>query len=96
MGQEKMTEREKWTIEYTESASKEINELDGNVKKIIKRAIEDKLMVDPLKFGLPLRRNLSGLFKLRVGSYRIIYQIRKSEVLVLVIAIGHRKNIYQK
>lgn len=96
MGQEKMTEREKWTIEYTESASKEINELDGNVKKIIKRAIEDKLMVDPLKFGLPLRRNLSGLFKLRVGSYRIIYQIRKSEVLVLVIVIGHRKNIYQK
>ena len=96
MVKEKMTDCEKWLIEYTESASKEIHELDGNVKKIIKSAIEEKLMVDPLKFGLPLRRNLSGLFKLRVGSYRIIYQIKKSEVLVLVIAIGHRKNIYQE
>lgn len=91
-----MTERKKWIVEYTESASKEIHELDGNVKKIIKRAIEDKLMVDPLKFGLPLRRNLSGLFKLRVGDYRIIYQIRKSEVLVFIIAISHRKNVYNK
>lgn len=86
---------QKWIIEYSESAYKEIQLLDGSVKKIIKKTIEDKLMVDPLKFGLPLRRNLSGLFKLRVGNYRIIYQIKKREVIVLVVAIGHRKQVYE-
>ena len=86
---------QKWVIEYAESAHKEISALDGPVKKLIKKVIEDKLMVDPLKFGLPLRRNLAGLFKLRVGNYRIIYQIKNNEVVVLVIAIGHRSRIYK-
>jgi mRNA interferase RelE/StbE len=86
---------QKWVIEYTESAYEEISALDGAVKKLIKTAIEDKLMVDPLKFGLPLRRNLAGLFKLRVGNYRIIYQIKNNEVVILVIAIGHRSRIYK-
>lgn len=85
-----------WKVEYTESAYEEIQALDGAIKKIIKKAIEDKLVVDPLKFGLPLRRNLSGLFKLRVGNYRIIYQITKSEVTVLVIAVGHRRIVYEE
>ena len=84
-----------WTIEYTESAEREIVELDGAIKKIIKRAIEEKLMIDPVKFGSPLKRNLSGLFKLRVGNYRIIYQIKKNEVIVLVVAIGHRRQVYE-
>jgi mRNA interferase RelE/StbE len=84
-----------WTVEYTESAAEEISSLDGTIKKIIKKAIEDKLMIDPLKFGLPLRRNLLGLFKLRVGNYRIIYQIKKTEVIVLVVAVGHRRMVYE-
>jgi mRNA interferase RelE/StbE len=86
----------RWKIEYAQSVEKEIRELDGAIKKIIKKAIEDKLMVDPLKFGLPLRRNLAGFFKLRVGNYRIIYQIKNSEVIVLVLAIGHRSRIYKE
>lgn len=85
-----------WNIEYTESASKEILSLDGGIKKIIKKAIEEKLMTDPLKFGLPLRRNLISLFKLRVGNYRIIYQIKKTEVIILVIAVGHRRKVYEE
>lgn len=91
----KSTNTSTWTVEYTESAVKEILALDGTIKKIIKKAIEDKLMADPLKFGLPLRRNLSGLFKLRVGNYRIIYQIKKTEVIVLVVSVGHRRMVYE-
>jgi len=84
-----------WQILYTESAKSEIENLDGPIRKIIKRAIEEKLMVEPLKFGLPLRRSLFGFFKLRVGSYRIIYKIEKKEVIVLVVSVGHRKQIYK-
>jgi addiction module RelE/StbE family toxin len=73
----------------------DITSLDGSAKKVIKKAIEEKLMVDPLKFGRPLRRSLSGLFKLRVGDYRIIYQIHKQEVLVVVVKVGHRREVYE-
>jgi len=83
-----------WTIVYVESALQDIYELDGSVRKIIKKAIEEKLGTDPLKYGLPLRRTLKKFFKLRVGDYRIIYQIEKTEVTVLVIKIGHRREVY--
>jgi len=86
----------KWTVEYTTSALKEIQALDGSAKKIIKKAIEDKLMTEPLKFGLPLRRTLKNFFKLRVGDYRIIYQIEDQEVTVLVIKVGHRREVYEE
>ena len=90
-----MNSKLKWSIEYTQSAADEIHALDGTIIKIIKKAIEEKLMIDPLKFGLPLRRNLAGLFKLRVGNFRIIYQIKEKEVIVLVVAIGHRRMVYE-
>lgn len=84
-----------WSISYVKSAVDDISELDGSAKRIIKKTIEEKLMVDPLKFGKPLIRNLSGLFKLRVGDYRIIYQVKEKEVIVVVIKIGHRKEVYE-
>lgn len=84
-----------WTIRYVQSAIVDIASLDGSAKKIIKKAIEEKLMVDPLKFGHPLRRSLSGLFKLRVGDYRIIYQIFKQEVVVVVVKVGHLREVYE-
>jgi mRNA interferase RelE/StbE len=90
-----MSKASLWEIQYTKSAWDEINALDNSVKKIIKKVIEDKLMVDPLKYGLPLRRSLSGFFKLRVGDYRIIYKIENKEVIVLVISVGHRRDVYK-
>lgn len=85
----------KWTVSYVKSAMEDITSLDGSAKKVIKKAIEEKLMVDPLKFGHPLKRSLSGLFKLRVGDYRIIYQIHNDKVLVVVIKVGHRREVYE-
>jgi mRNA interferase RelE/StbE len=84
----------KWKILYVESAVSDIQELDGSVRKIIKKAIEEKLGTDPLKYGLPLRRTLKKFFKLRVGDYRVIYQIEQKEVTILVVKIGHRREVY--
>ena len=84
-----------WNVVYKESVKKDLKGLSRDIQYIIRRAIEDKLMVDPVKFGLPLRRNLKGLMKLRIGDYRIIYSIKKETVTVLVIKIGHRKNVYK-
>lgn len=45
--------------------------------------------------GIPLRGDLKGLYKYRVGSYRIIYEIIRSTLIITVIDIGHRKDIYR-
>lgn len=85
-----------WAIIYKKSVQKDLKGISKDIQYIIRRAIEDKLMVDPLRFGLPLRRNLKGLMKLRIGDYRIIYSIGKETVTVYVIKIGHRKDVYDK
>jgi len=46
------------------------------------------------ELGKPLVGKLSGLWSLRTGDYRAIYQIRKNELIIFVLQIGHRKNIY--
>jgi mRNA interferase RelE/StbE len=49
---------------------------------------------DPRKFGKPLRAELAGLWRYRVADYRILCQIRDRELIVLVVAVGHRRDVY--
>jgi len=66
--------------------------LSTKVKSLIKKAIEERLMVDPITFGKPLRYSLKGHRRLRVSDYRVVYRIENKSVIV--IAIKHRKDIY--
>lgn len=54
----------------------------------------DELAKDP-NVGIPLRGDLRGLFKYRVGTYRIIYEVIKSKLVVTIIDIGHRREVYR-
>lgn len=47
------------------------------------------------ELGKPLTANLAGLWSLRFGDYRAIYQIKQNELIILVLKLGHRKNIYE-
>ena len=71
-----------WKIEYKKSVRKDLRNISEDIRYILRKAIEEKLMTDPVRYGLPLRRNLKGLMKLRVGDYRIIYSIHKKTVTV--------------
>lgn len=66
--------------------------LEGAVRSRILKAIRKKLAADPAAFGEPLRRELFGYWKLRVGDYRVIYRIQGREVTVLILKIGMRKD----
>ncbi len=82
-----------YTIIYQEHViKKHIPNLSTAVKVLIKNAIEQKLMVDPLYFGKPLRYSLKGYRSLRVDDYRIVFKIELQEVTI--IAIKHRKDVY--
>lgn len=72
----------------------DLPEIPRNMKERIRRAIEERLLIDPEKYGEPLRRGLSGYRKLRVGDYRVIYKVDRESIAVF--KIGHRKEVYQR
>ena len=85
-----------WTIRYKKSVKKDLKKLPDKTKKLIRSAIEDRIAQDPLRHGIPLRGTLKKYFKYRLGDYRIVYGIEYDEVVILVVKIGHRKDVYDK
>lgn len=65
---------------------------DNKEKERIEKKLK-KLKENP-ELGKPLAGNLSGLWSLRIGKYKAIYQIKNNELLIFILRIGHRKNIY--
>ena len=83
-----------YQIEYHPEVKKDIVSLPRNVKERLRKAIEGRLMQDPLHYGDPLRKSLAGYRKLRVGDYRIIYRLVSQKIVVL--KIGHRREVYDR
>jgi len=83
----------KYSIEILRTAQKQLAKLDRQVQSRIVDAV-NKLAFDPRPSSC---KKLSGrpAWRIRVGSYRIIYEIHDDKLLVLVISIGDRKNIYR-
>lgn len=85
----------KFTITYAQDVvEKDIPKLDKKSKVLIKSAIENKLIMHPEIFGKPLRNSLSGYRKLRVGNYRVIFEISNKKIIIWMIE--HRNKIYQQ
>ncbi len=85
-----------YSIEFLDTgAVKEFNNLTESAKVLIKKAIEERLMVNPVAYGKPLRFTLKGCRRLRVGRYRIVYRIEEKHKNVVIVAIKHRKDIYK-
>lgn len=86
-----------YKICYLEEVTrKHIPNLSSSAKTLIKRAIEERLMIDPLSFGKPLRYSLKGHRRLRISDYRIVYRIEFETNTVIIIAIKHRKDVYEE
>ena len=72
----------------------DLTRIPKNIKETIRRAIEKRLLPDPILYAQPLRQILKGHRKLRVGDYRVIYRIDGDKIIIL--KIGHRKEVYDK
>lgn len=85
-----------WKVIYRPGILKFIEKLDNKTQENIKSYVKKiSNLADPDRFGKPLSANLKGLWRYRVGDYRIICDIRKKELVILVIDIGHRSKIYK-
>ncbi len=85
-----------WRIELKAKAAQAINKLDVQQRKRIRDFLKKQsIQSNPRATGKALQGQLSGYWRYRVGDYRLICQIKDNELIILVIEIGHRKNIYR-
>lgn len=84
-----------WTVEFDDRARRELRLLDPGVQQAILKYLRQRIVgpEDPRHFGNPLRRNLAGLWRYRVEDYRLICRIEDNRVVMLVLQVGHRREI---
>ena len=86
-----------WTIEYTRTAATQLRKLDKQIANRILDYLDNKIapLENPQTRGKTLSGPLGDLWRFRVGDYRIICEIRGSHMRILVVEVGHRKQIYK-
>ena len=83
------------TVQFSHTALKTLKKLDKNIaKQIIDYAHELEKMKDPRTKGKGLKSNLAGLWRYRIGDYRMICEIRDEVLTIIVLKIGHRREVY--
>lgn len=85
-----------YTVLFTQKAKKQLSKLDKNTAKLIASWLKKNLdgCENPRLHGKALVANKSGQWRYRVGDYRILAEIKDEEVIILVLQIGHRREIY--
>ena len=86
-----------WRVEFESQAEKELSRIDPQYARRILKYLNERISTDedPRRFGDPLRYELTGLWKYRIGDYRVICDIQDEVLLVLVVRIGHRRHVYK-
>lgn len=85
-----------WKIEYDEKVVRELLKIDRKEVMRIKKYLDERIATeeDPRRFGKGLSSNLAGLWRYRIGDYRVIAEIQDERIVVLVVKIGHRSLVY--
>lgn len=87
----------KYSVRLSKKAVKTLSKLDKPTKVLLYSWIKSNLdgCEDPRTVGKALTANLKGAWRYRVGDYRILAEIRDEEVLILIVNVGHRREIYR-
>lgn len=85
-----------WTVEVSDYAEKQLRKLDKPIQKRLLDWLEDRIegCKNPRHFGEPLRGEMAGLWRYRIGDFRVICEIQDQQLVVLALAVGHRREIY--
>jgi mRNA interferase RelE/StbE len=85
----------RYELRFRPAALRQLRKLDSPVARRIKSAAE-ALRTEPRPHGVKALTGQHGWLRIRVGDYRIIYEVHDSELVVLVIHIGHRGQVYDR
>lgn len=85
-----------WTVQISDTAEIQLKKFDRPILKRLLNYLDDRIegCKNPRHFGESLKHNKTGLWRYRVGDYRIICEILDEPHIVSVLVIGHRKKVY--
>lgn len=86
----------KYRVEYTKTAVKQLKKMDRTIATFILSFVEEKLVdcENPRLYGKALQGNLNDKWRYRVGDYRIVAKIEDEIVVITIVEVGHRREIY--
>ncbi|MEA3045165.1 MAG: mRNA interferase RelE/StbE [Sphingomonadales bacterium] len=86
-----------WSITFLPEAVKELKKLDHAAATRIVKTLETRIatLEDPRKLGAPLKGEHEGYWRWRIGDYRVIARIEDMRVLILVVRVAHRRQVYR-
>jgi mRNA interferase RelE/StbE len=87
----------RWVYSFSDRALKQLRKLDLHTQREIVRYCEKRIAgtVDPRGFGHALTGTFRGLWRYRIGDYRLICELKDRELVVLVLTLGHRSDVYR-
>ena len=86
-----------WRVEFDRAADRDLRKLGSEAGRSVTRYLRERIATadDPRRFGHALTGDRKGLWRYRVGDYRIVASIEDSRFVVLVVTIGHRREVYR-
>ena len=86
-----------YRVLFTDAAKKKLKKLDKNTAKLILAWIRKNLegCSDPRAYGKALRADRQGQWRYRIGGYSLLAEIEDDKIIILIINIGHRRDIYK-
>ena len=85
-----------WQIKLSNTAKKQLKKIDNKIQKRIVTFLKTLSSKYPRAIGKPLKKNFIGLWRYRIGEYRIICDIQDDKITILILRIGHRSKVYKK
>jgi mRNA interferase RelE/StbE len=85
-----------WRVEFDRDAARDLRKLGHDARRLILHYLRERIATadNPRRFGRPLTGDLKGLWRYRVGDYRIVATIEDDRFIVLVLTVGHRREVY--
>ena len=91
-----MSQARVWRVEFDPDAARDLRKRGAVAERAILRYLRQRIATaaDPRRFGKPLTGDMKGLWRYRVGDYRIVASIEDGRFVVLVVTVGHRRQVY--
>ncbi|MEA2943216.1 MAG: mRNA interferase RelE/StbE [Bradyrhizobium sp.] len=86
-----------WRVEFDRAAARDLRKLGTDAERRVVSYLRTRIAGsgDPRRFGHPLTGDLQGFWRYRVGDYRIVAVIEDDRFIVLVVTVGHRREVYR-
>ncbi len=87
-----------WTIEFERSSAREFRKLDPKIQRRIRDFFLQRILSadNPRVSGKPLRGKQANLWRYRIGSWRVVAEIQDHRLIILIVRVGHRGDVYRK